>query len=655
MKKVKYILSLFMLLLVIFLNSEMYQKELDTFMTRNYLIINEYVSGEDRSGFYEHLLMSAEGCNAGVYSVYGRQNSIDEREIRIYASDNARKTLEENSVLEGSYSSLISGKINVKYEEFQLSDDNIYNEKFYITGTEEEAENVTRLLKMYEGKFNLKKESGYISETLQCLIWAGIFGFMVMLTCFDAGYQKKEISIRASLGGSIWSSFWENVIKDIVFYTAALAVIMYVLREYICFEFRIKEFIIGFIIFLIVNSIVYITFFKVDFKKALSGQSIDEGIRGNLYIVKIFTIITAIIMASANIYTIIDCVEFKKQEKTINIFEDYSYIKEQFNVGKRYNEDTDEYMNRQAAILYNAYRSDSVALNTPIWHDDTDRRYIVVNDNAKKVLEEFSEMKNLNYDLGVHVLIPEEWWKDRDYIGEQASHSLALSLYSGFENEKYEVIKYSGTKKVLNVHEDYEGKTGYAVNPIIVYITVDNDFFPEKVSELENVTSIIDYTMFRFDASHITELEKEYNLRSKHIYIYSENVKECYDYYKGSINRRLLVNSWISILLMTLEASVVFSVLKMEYSVNSLELAIKKTLGYGMLSKNKALIILMLVSDCIGIAITEILALMYKVTDWYAGLIVGVMLGIIEILIIFLFANRLERANTIKILKGVNL
>ncbi len=139
MKKVKYILSLFMLLLVIFLNSEMYQKELDTFMTRNYLIINEYVSGEDRSGFYEHLLMSAEGCGVGVYSVYGRQNNINEREIKIYASDAARKTLEENSILEGSYSSLISGNISVKYEEFQLSDDNIYNEKFYITGTEEEA------------------------------------------------------------------------------------------------------------------------------------------------------------------------------------------------------------------------------------------------------------------------------------------------------------------------------------------------------------------------------------------------------------------------------------------------------------------------------------------------------------------------------------
>ncbi len=655
MKKVKYILSLFMLLLVIFLNSEMYQKELDTFMTRNYLIINEYVSGEDRSGFYEHLLMSAEGCGVGVYSVYGRQNNINEREIKIYASDAARKTLEENSILEGSYSSLISGNISVKYEEFQLSDDNIYNEKFYITGTEEEAENVTRLLRMYEGNYNLKKESGYISELLQWLIWAGIFGFMVMLTCFDAGCQKKEINIRASLGGGIWKSYINNVIKDMIFYITALGTVTYALRKYISFEFRMKEFIICFIIFLIVNSFAYATFFKVDFKKALSGQSIDEGIRGNLYIVKIFTIIVAIIMVSANVYTIIDSVEFKKQEKIINDFDDYSYIKEQFDIGKRHNEDTEEYMNRQAAILYNAYRSDRAALNTILCHDDTDRKYIVVNDNADKVLEEFNEVKSFDYDLGVHILIPEAWWEDRDYIGEQASHSLALNLYSGFEEEKYELIKYSGNKKVLNVHEDYEEKTGYEINPIIIYITVDNNFFPTKAEKLENVTSIIDYVMFKLDVSDITELEKEYNLRSKHIYIYSENVKECYDYHKGNIDRRLLVNSWISVLLMALEASIVFSVLKLEYSVNSLELAVKKTLGYGMFAKNKALIILMLVSDCIGIAITEILALMYKVTDWHAGLIVGIIIGIIEILIMLLFVGRLERANTIKILKGVNL
>ncbi len=655
MKKVKYILSLFMLLLVTFLNSEMYQKELDTFMTRNYLIINEYVSGEDRSGFYENLLMSAEGCGVGVYSVYGRQNNINEREIKIYASDTARKALEENSILEGGYNSIISGNISVKYEKFQLSDDNIYNEKFYITGTEEEAENVTRLLRMYEGNYNLKKESGYISKTLQWLTWAGIFGFMIMLTCFDAGCQKKEINIRASLGGGIWRSFINNVIKDIMFYMTALGAVTYVLRKYISFEFRMKEFILCFIIFLIVNSFAYATFFKVDFKKALSGQSIDEGIRGNLYIVKIFTIIVAIIMVSANVYTITDSVEFKKQEKIINVFDDYSYIKEQFDIGKRHNEDTEEYMNRQAAILYNAYRSDRIALNTILCRDDTDRKYIVVNDNADKVLEELNEVKSFDYDLGVHILIPEVWWEDRDYIGEQASHSLALNLYSSFEGQKYELIKYSGTKKVLNVHEDYEEKTGYEVNPIIVYITVDNNFFPAKVEKLENVTSIIDYAMFKFNESDITELEKEYSLSSKHIYIYRENVKGCYDYYKGNINRRLLVNSWISVLLMAMEISIVFSVLKLEYSVNSLELAVKKTLGYGMLAKNKALLILMLVSDCIGIAITEILALMYKVTDWYDGLIVGIIIGIIEILIMLLFAGRLERANTIRILKGVNL
>ncbi len=656
MKKLKYIIAVSIFFLLIVLNGEMYQNELDTFTSKYYFVNYEYIEGEDRKDLIDNIELVSSIYNIDVFSVLRREENINEHIITIYGSKDVYDILKKCGICEGSYKSIVSGISYVSYENFEKLIEHTYIDRFYFIGDDEIVSGAVDMLFNLQGKTRVKKEPEEIEHWVQPVIWIGLFSFLLFLTSFDIGFQKKEAFIKLSVGVSPWRIIFTNIAKDIIFYSVVFVLLNFILCKYTYIFYRLSLLAVIFIIFILINYLLYLVFLKYDLKKALSGKSITDSLRGNCYVMKIFTMILTIIVAASNAAAIKESILFISQAGIIEDYSGYSYIKEYFYYGtSREDNYFDKYMERTAQILYSEYKKGNVALSVPLMEDWRYRRYICVNENARACIKNIKELESINKSVGVHIFIPESIKNEEKEIVEFALNTAASSFYSGLKNQDYEVIKYSGRKDILYFSNELSMGSGYAENPIIIYCTFSGEIFPENPGIRENVMGIADSVMFRLSEKDIRDMEERYDLNSNGIYISSSNVKETYDYYRLQMIRALLVNTSVSGMLLFLEAIIIWVILRLEYVLNANELAIKKVLGYSVFQKNRSVILLILFSSAIGIIATIALSLMYGLALWYHAALAGVVTVLFETAAVIYFVTRIEKVAVSKILKGGSL
>lgn len=112
-----------------------------------------------------------------------------------------------------------------------------------------------------------------------------------------------------------------------------------------------------------------------------------------------------------------------------------------------------------------------------------------------------------------------------------------------------------------------------------------------------------------------------------------------------------LVLAFVTIMII-FHSIVIFSVIRLEYQVNAMELAVKKILGYGILQKNRNTLRLSVGSMVFGTVISAVLFLMMGAFSFAHLCITTGVLLVIEWGLIFVAITIIERRRLVKILKG---
>jgi len=111
----------------------------------------------------------------------------------------------------------------------------------------------------------------------------------------------------------------------------------------------------------------------------------------------------------------------------------------------------------------------------------------------------------------------------------------------------------------------------------------------------------------------------------------------------------------VSILALLLAIITIFNIISLEYTVNAIELCVKKILGYGVLKKNIDIIGELFISNLF----CAVIAILIMVNIFYINyVVVLVAIGVIffvDIVAILWSAYRIEKAQIVKILKGGTL
>jgi hypothetical protein len=133
------------------------------------------------------------------------------------------------------------------------------------------------------------------------------------------------------------------------------------------------------------------------------------------------------------------------------------------------------------------------------------------------------------------------------------------------------------------------------------------------------------------------------------------NAGELYRHNRSAVERNAKLMTAVSVFLLLLEVAMVVFVTQMEYTVNGIEMVIKKTLGYGVFERCKRLILLsaVLVPLCtVGVAIA---AALLHIGDAAFVLASGAVLLATELICAALQCARMDKIKTALILKGARL
>ena len=112
----------------------------------------------------------------------------------------------------------------------------------------------------------------------------------------------------------------------------------------------------------------------------------------------------------------------------------------------------------------------------------------------------------------------------------------------------------------------------------------------------------------------------------------------------------------LAIVFFVMEAVLIQTVVRLEYSIRAKELAVKKILGYSILEKNKKILLTTLLVIAVGFlgAVAACIALHITVAIGFL-LLGGLLLSLLEVCVVVHNIVRTEKTEVVKILKGDSL
>ncbi|MCY1689925.1 DUF1430 domain-containing protein [Exiguobacterium sp. SL14] len=119
--------------------------------------------------------------------------------------------------------------------------------------------------------------------------------------------------------------------------------------------------------------------------------------------------------------------------------------------------------------------------------------------------------------------------------------------------------------------------------------------------------------------------------------------------------RLMNMNLIFAVLILSLELLVIWTVLRLEYQVNAIELSVQKVMGYSIWQKNRRLVLSTMGITLVSSLAVAITAYILDFSSPWLLLGGGALLLLVEGTLLIWLIRKIERANVQRILKGGNL
>jgi len=646
LKKIKFAVCVFLLLFCLALGGELYQVYLDSFTDGVYYFSSArmvYDTDSDIQKKKEKITALSEKNNCMVFCAEKNVLGASSSEITVYIPDAATEAevKKQLSIAPGEYKSLFSGITTVCFKDFYEATDNMY---FYFFGAEESIWNIKN---DYNRSFNsgtLKRESPQHIQWFLLLAWAAFGLVLLFLTWFDIQFQKKENFVLVSLGKPVSHIIIKNIFKDVGFLVAAAAALIFVLSPFTYIAYSINISLLLFGAFLLLNSLVYLTMFRYDMKMALSKSNFSTAVLSDCYVLKAISLIVTVAVLSANILIISENGILLNRREYVAGYSGYSFL----NVVDRSTENlSSAQMTKREKFLYKVeneimkkeYAENDMAFSN-IALSGRDLDYVVISENSAELLDGIKAVESIDFSKDYYILLPEGCENPQEKT-EKCKAMLEVT-----DKQSCEVLTYSENKSVFHFTQTSYSTVNFKATASPVIILLSSSDMP-----VSSYVSFLD-AMFNITQEDIDYYKSKYKLEEKHMDIKVTNVAQRTEYAWAVLGRMTGLSAALSLFMLLLELLMIITIAKLEYITNSVELSLKKILGYSLFSRNKAMVLLNAFSVFIGVFTAVTVALLLKVGIWLLFLLVGLAIFALECVTICYYSARLEKTNVPKILKG---
>ncbi len=649
MKQIKWVIGLLMISLAFLLNSELYQNYLKTFTNQFYYF--EVYEDEQREQVNEYINVIANNNSIGVFCVTMFADTKTSCVEKIYMTEGAMLPLSECNIAPGTKKSMFSGTTNIVYEELEnFGDVADKTQRYYFTCSKDNVELVKdQVGEKYDvSRFILKEDSDSF-DFLIWAVWGIVYGVLLLLTIFDIKLQSKENFIKISMGIACGRIVIKNICMDIGYFFTIFVVGKGLLSRFVNIEYKELVVQLLFGLFIILNSLLYFTMFRYNYKQVLYGAVIDYKVIGDCYVLKTISMIIAIVTLAISINMISENIYYLQMFDEIEEYKDYYFLTVKANATANNEEEytVDLQADTECRIFYDYYGQNKVAMAVSVIVQEDNAPIISINQNTVGVPDFICNMVSGDF-IGYYIFIPYEQ-ANKQGIGYDVFMRTMLSFEGFSEQIDYKVIVYDEDIEMLYFDSEEGSKFsmgfGKAENPIIVYF---NNLEGLVEYTAEDVYIVHENIMYCFTDDDIRQLESEYDIQEFNVV----NVVEQCEQYKFQFMQKLMFVSSISLFMIVLEMVIMVTIIRLEYCVNAKELVVKKILGYSIWKKNRELILLNLFGAFTATGAMVVVHFMYKILCIENIVFAGIVTLLLEQIFTIYYIRKIEKANVSKILKG---
>lgn len=655
MKKLKIILSLILIFIGLIFVGEFGIFYLDSFMNDipNTTII--YQPGMDHEKMKEEVEGAARDYGVEFFVIKQDLVSINENKLTLYTnSPNVKNYLAaDKKIDEKEYSSLFFGKVDLAYDDYKNisdSDLEVYN-NYYLFGNEDDIKSFKiSLINKYAGNHpNFPSKSRDFDYTVYGL-WTIIFVLCLLFTGVYVKTRKSDVFIKTIYGENRLFLILKEAILDLVFIVGIGLGLLHLLKSYTNTDFYKGSFYLMIAIFALVNTLMYLPFYKFDIR-GIYGEGSKVTIF-LLYLLKLFSMTLVSLVIATNFLMIKESLDFISQEDFFKKYKDYSYtnigyIPRENHEGELENDITDNTKIKEIFYLKNFEDFKPIVLASFGNIENID--IVLANTNGLEYLKsEVESIANNKFEDKLYYLIPESS-KDK----EEKIESLDLRLENYFNEETIngrEVLNYKGKAKIINIDDFLPLSSKTSKNPIIILDNRERSFVEDDIEGNTFMTTYDRNIMYKLQDDKFDEFIDEYNLESE---IHgTSNVYERYQDGKLKMKRLLKMEVVISLILILLEFIILTTLTKLEFRMNAYKLSLMKILGYSFIERYKKLILLSLFGSLAAMLIFILINLKYKLIPYTYGIIIIGLVFLLEQVLIHKEIRKIENKNINLVLKG---
>ncbi|WP_214724066.1 DUF1430 domain-containing protein [Exiguobacterium sp. s143] len=569
----------------------------------------------------------------------------------IYGTVGTKAMFATRSIQEQVYQSVFLGDITFQFKPLSEHPAVAYTPNFYGIGSAAAVKAFKmELIDTYAGNH---PQPGY-NESAELYRILGVFALVaiitVLLTFYELAVVRKELLVRLSMGESLARWVTRSILMDSGILLLAFIVSFLTLRSFTPIDPYLMLFSGLMVGLLVVNGLVYLRLRRLTIKEAFSNGQRSNKLLVFTYGMKFATTFLTILMLSTSITVIAEAVTIYKQRPFFEAKKTYSYtyIGHKVTSPHYLDEKSSDIAERIQTELYTRFYDDfKVTLSTPINSFTTaDQPTVLMNRTAfNEVAGQFANSSSvLKHELTFFapdgVSIPAKSTID------SGLRELGLGAYLA---DSYPVVHYKEDVETVAIDQNLTSGSTLINNPLLIVVNEAKQ--PKALKQLSNV--LLADVMYELDQGAFQDYVAEKQMTNE--LVLQTNAWEKYLGIWEAAKRLMNMNLIFVILILSLELLVIWTVLRLEYQVNAIELSVQKVMGYSIWQKNRRLIV-----STMGITLVSTLAVAltaYILEFSSPGLLLagGGSLLVAEGVLLIWLIRKIERANVQRILKGGNL
>lgn len=662
MKTVKLIITSILIIIAMTVSGDLFQDYLRHFeyaFDSTSLNLPFKVNGEEMT---KDILEAGKRHNIGFFTVMRSANGIAQENICVYYSD---KSLLDNikskcGVEIKNYNSVFFGKSVITAKPFENSTDELLTGTYYLFGERtDEAAFKTDLIEKYGGGLINDGYEPNDDRMFIIMIWAAVAVVFLLLTIFEYSLALKANAVMLSMGANPSKRFVENILIDISVLAAAYLAARLIMSHFTNISFCQMYQLSALLCLIVIDCAVYAKLFRINFGQTFKGNKQQKGMLVGCYVAKYAVSVLAMALVAANIIVIIEAISYQSQSEYWDKYASYNSLKARY-----VNSEDEYYINDDLTkeISYKAYSekfndADIILMSCFAERDFFGQYVIAYNKNSTDYLAE--ELDGIDFgaleDNKVYAFVPNKIYDGN--FGKSNSKVLneitnKFIDWDGSYDDGAQIMYYDGKAKLISLDGRSDFNSRYYENPVVIFINIDEKLYPRVNTGDLNLASDTYFKMYDMSKKEYKDFFEENSLDNYDVQCFNFNIGDRYHYNLGVMQKSLYICCILTALFLVLNMLITFVTVRIDFSVNAVELALKKVMGYSLFARQRKLFIGSGIAALLSTAAAVIFNQVMELSALPYVFIAGFVFSAADIFVTLLVVRKTEREQISKILKG---